>query len=232
MKGFIISTFLIVFFTCQILIAQNCKPYAPFEDGAILELTHYDHKDRVSSKSINRITNITEKGDDIYAEIDIEILDKKDKQLYKSSTTLSCVDGIFSVSMDGFFSPEQMQAYKDMEIEFEGENLTYPNNMKAGDELPGGSIVAKVKMEGLGGAMEIGANVYDRKVEAFEKITTPAGTFDCVKLTYNVKTKIMMMTVEASAIEWHAENIGLIKQESYNKRGKLTGKSILTKLVN
>ncbi|MFT5942941.1 MAG: hypothetical protein ACI9Q4_002208, partial [Sediminicola sp.] len=31
-----------------------------------------------------------------------------------------------------------------------------------------------------------------------------------------------------SAKQWLAENIGMVKQENYNKKGKMTGGSILT----
>jgi len=38
-----------------------------------------------------------------------------------------------------------------------------------------------------------------------------------------------MMIVEGTSKEWHSENVGMVRSESYNKKGKLLGHSELTK---
>ena len=73
--------------------------------------------------------------------------------------------------------------------------------------------------------------VTDRAVEARESLTTSAGTFDCIKITQKETTK-MIVKIQATSKEWYAENIGMVRSESYNKKGKLTGYSVLTKISN
>ena len=63
-----------------------------------------------------------------------------------------------------------------------------------------------------------------RKVVGKESITTPAGTFDCIKLSYEVQTQILS-SVSGSAIEWYAADVGIVKTVSYNKTGKMIGYS-------
>ena len=70
----------------------------------------------------------------------------------------------------------------------------------------------------------------NRKVEAEEKITTPAGTFDCLKITYDMVSKIGFVKVQGSSVEWYSPGTGTIRSESYNKRGKLTGYSVLEEI--
>jgi len=41
----------------------------------------------------------------------------------------------------------------------------------------------------------------------------------------------MVVKIEATSKEWYAENVGIVRSESYNKKGKLTGYDVLTKLV-
>ena len=60
-------------------------------------------------------------------------------------------------------------------------------------------------------------------------MTCPAGTFDCIQLSQKVALK-MGINIEAYSKEWYAEDIGMVRSESYTKNGKLTGYSLLTKL--
>ena len=71
-------------------------------------------------------------------------------------------------------------------------------------------------------------DVTDRKVEALEKITTPAGTFDCMKITSVCFTK-MLIKSETEMTDWYAPNVGLVRSETY-QRGKLLTFSELTDL--
>ncbi len=73
-------------------------------------------------------------------------------------------------------------------------------------------------------------DIKNRKVDKFEKITTTAGTFDCVKISYDIEMK-MLFTIKASAIQWFAKNVGVVRQENYNKKGKLDSYSLITKIT-
>jgi hypothetical protein len=68
--------------------------------------------------------------------------------------------------------------------------------------------------------------VTNRKVEAVENITVPAGTYECYKITYDIESK-MMFKVQTKAVEWYSMNIGLVKSETYDQKGKLAGSSEL-----
>lgn len=72
-------------------------------------------------------------------------------------------------------------------------------------------------------------NMTDYKVEAREQVTTPAGEFDCLVISQRVSTKVIVK-VEAGSMEWYAKGIGMVRSESYNKKGKLVGYDVLTEL--
>ena len=76
--------------------------------------------------------------------------------------------------------------------------------------------------------MNMFVNITNRKVEGKESVTTPAGTFDCFKITYDIETKFGVK-IERNAIEWIAKNVGTVRSESY-KGDKLEGYTELTKL--
>jgi hypothetical protein len=71
--------------------------------------------------------------------------------------------------------------------------------------------------------------VFNRKVEAVENLTTPAGTFECYKISYDIATK-MMVNVKAKATEWYSNGVGMVKSETYSTDGKLIGSNVLTAL--
>ena len=75
--------------------------------------------------------------------------------------------------------------------------------------------------------MNMNISISNRKVEAAENLTTPAGTFECYKISCDVAIK-MMINVKTKSIEWYAKGVGMVKSESYNTDGKLMGSNVLT----
>ena len=55
-----------------------------------------------------------------------------------------------------------------------------------------------------------------------------AGTFDCYVIYSETKTKMMMANKTFPSRTWLAKGVGMVKQESYNKNGKLMGSMVLT----
>jgi len=121
-----------------------------------------------------------------------------------------------------------MSAYQNMDVTVEVDQMTMPANLKAGQILGNGRVTAKVVNSGIN-IMTINVDITNRKVDGFEKVTTPAGTFDCVVISYDVETKLMLK-VKMSGKQWFAKNVGVVKTETYNKKGKLEGSSLITKI--
>ncbi|MCB0580266.1 MAG: hypothetical protein KDD10_13265, partial [Phaeodactylibacter sp.] len=68
------------------------------------------------------------------------------------------------------------------------------------------------------------------KVEAFEAVTTPAGTFECVKITEDVDSKMAFVNTTGKNKSWYAKNIGLVRQEVFDEKGKLLVRQELVKI--
>jgi hypothetical protein len=64
-------------------------------------------------------------------------------------------------------------------------------------------------------------------VEALENMTTPAGTFKCYKIASTIETK-SMISITTHTVEWMAKDVGVVRSENYNKKGKLTSYMVLT----
>jgi hypothetical protein len=218
----------VLVFTSAALFAQDCTMYFPQEVGSLREMTNYDKKDRVTGKIVQKITDKDVSGDDVSLSVETIIYDEDDNEFNRSEANIGCIDGTFKISMEDYLG-EMLEAYESMDIQMQGDNLVIPAKLKKGDELPDGVMNIQVQSSGIT-IVNMDVSVRNRKVLDREEITTDAGTFDCYKISYDTESKTRMITVNTSGIEWLAPGIGVVKTESYNKKGKLTGYSVLTSL--
>ena len=119
------------------------------------------------------------------------------------------------------------QQIKDMEISISGNGIEIPPVLTEGMALSDGTTEMKMGSKGMT-FMNMKFDVKNRKVEKKESITTAAGTFDCYKITYDMDMKVIFKRA-VSVKQWFAEGVGLVKSESYNKKGELEGSTELTK---
>lgn len=228
MKLLNIVVLLLLFSTAS--IAQiDCKAYVPTEKGAKWELTNYNAKSKETGKISYELVDKIVNGNNVTFKIKTITFDKKGKEIFTNEFEAKCIDGIFDMNMAMKMDGSQLQNYNEMDVEVDASKFEIPDlNSKPGTQLADGSLTVGIAT----GPMNINMTVLitDRLVEARENYTTPAGTFDCIIISQNVSTK-MLVNVKASSKEWYAENIGLVRSESYNRKGKLMGYSLLTKLV-
>jgi len=226
---FYVTLILMGFSISQQLKSQECDFYFPNEKGTIIETTSYDKKGKATGVGKTTIleNKNTETGQIIKVEAEYEA--KGADSTFKQEYSMECKNGEFYVNMDAYINKASMSAYQKMEIEVDIEQMTIPANLKPGQVLNDGKLTIRVKNNGIK-MLTINTLITDRKVDGFEKITTSAGTFDCVKLSYTIETK-MMFKVRMSGKEWIAKNIGIVKSEAYNKKGKLESTTLLTKIT-
>jgi hypothetical protein len=97
--------------------------------------------------------------------------------------------------------------------------MEYPQGMKVGDQLKDASMTMDVENKGMKQSVTIVVN--NRKVEGKEPVTTPAGTWDCFKISFKSKVIIKTMgigiPVNVDGTEWYAPGFGVVKSE--NKHG-------------
>lgn len=206
----------------------DCRPYLPTDKGTKWELSDYTAKGKFDGKTTFELVDKVVSGDDITFKVAMTSYDKKEKDAIDGAYEAKCVDGKFEMSMSAMLSGTSMEAFESMDFEVDASTFELPDmDAKPGTTFEDGSMT--VSLTG-GGPVNMGMtiNVTNRKVEAHETIETPAGKFDCIVFSQTVNTK-MIMNIEGSSKEWYAEGVGVVRSESYNKNGKLTGYSELTK---
>jgi hypothetical protein len=87
--------------------------------------------------------------------------------------------------------------------------------MNTGDQLKDVSFDMDVDNHGLKSTVSM--VISDRKVAGKESVTTTAGTWDCLKITYNSKITIKTMgigvPIKDEGTEWFAPGFGVVKTE-------------------
>ncbi len=217
------------------IFAQDCSKYFPMKENTLLEYTSYDKKDKASGKSTTEVVEKSENGGVVEVQIYNTIEDDKGEIVSEGSYYVKCENGKLYIDLssrfqDVFQSVENMEESMNVEAEFSGTELMIPNDLNPGQSLPDANIEAQVSA----GPMKLRTfvNITNRIVESKDRIETPAGVFDCFKITSDIETKAMGMGFKGQSIEWIAEGIGTIKSESLNKKGKSTGYTLLTKIEN
>ncbi|AEM69818.1 hypothetical protein Murru_0769 [Allomuricauda ruestringensis DSM 13258] len=214
-------------FTVHTSEAQSsCSAYYPLVDGANFQYTNYNKKGKEEGQINYKVTNVQNGGDTVSAIMMMEMVDRKGNT-YTSDYEIACDGNVVKIDFKSLMNEQMMSQFEDMEMDISGTDVELPNNLSVGQELPDGNMELKMKM---GGAINMNMNVetINRKVEKKESVTTPAGTFDCFVIYSETKTKMMMGNQTFPSRTWLAEGVGMVKQESYNNKGKLTGSMVLT----
>jgi len=206
-----------------------CTVYFPQQIGAELTYENYNAKDKLESTDRFKVVNFRENGDSTLIDVEAASFDKKGEEIYNSTFSYTCKDGVFRMSMESMMDPAMMEAYKDMEITMTQSDIVFPAEMNVGGALPDAEMNVTVTSNGMQ-VMEMNFKIVDRKVEAKESITTPAGTFDCFKLTQTTNMKMMFMNKTFTSVDWIVPNIGNVRSESYNNKGSLESYRILTNI--
>ena len=211
------------------LFAQDCSAYYPFKEGTTFELTSYDKKDKLLNTVNYKMASVTSKGKAVLATVEVEIFNDKKESVIQSSYNMTCEDDHVSIDFKSLISPEMLSKYQDIEIDFTGTDMIIPNDLAVGNTIPDSDVLMTVKMSPM--QLKMTVKMLNGKVEKREKITTPAGTFDCYVISFETEFK-MGLKRRGKTRQWLAKGVGIVKTEEYNKKGKVVSKSVLTKFSN
>lgn len=203
----------------------GCSKFYPFKEGTKAEITTYDKKGKISAVVDYTVLNRAQTSEGEVATMKSAVKDEKGDLIAETEYDVTCDGTKISIDYNSMVSPLMMEQFQNMEYEISGIDLEIPNNLLVGQTLPDANMNMKIGMSGI--TMNMDLNITNRKVIAKEDVTTPAGTFNCFVITYDMNTK-MGMTQTSSSKQWIAEGVGMVKQEDY-QRGKVASSSVLTK---
>lgn len=212
----------------QGLIAQTpCEGYFPFVEGAVRQYSYYDQSDKLISTTTVEVT-VVDKADEggLEAQLEESATNDLGKPMLEAFYQVQCQDNTFLIDLAYKLPPRSRESFAGMEVNIDGEPFALPATLTPGQSLP--DAYAEIKAGNSGMLMlTMQISVLNRKVLAAEKVKTPAGEFECIKISHTMETKTMVKKTH-TILEWYAKGIGLVKQETYDKKGVLEGYAVLT----
>lgn len=158
--------------------------------------------------------------------------DTRNKLLHQQDLTFRCRQDTSFTDGTAELDPEKLNSFRDRRFAAEPTPLAWPNQPTVGSGLPAGGITVQVSSSAVDIAKVQGL-VRNRRITGTETITTPAGTFQCYKVEAERETAtiaradIAMRTVNR-VVDYYAPNVGLVKTEVYDKKGRLEQVRLLT----
>lgn len=209
-----------LFFAILFLLASTgayaqCSYYY-LQNNKTVTFGMFDRKGNADGKYVYKVSDVSKNGSTTSANIQSEVFDKKGKSMGAGRGTMQCKTGALMVDMRMTLSPQQMEQFKNAKVEGTAAYIEYPAALSVGQSLPDGNFAMDITMDG-GMAANLAIDITGRKVEAKEKITTPAGSWDAFKITYESKVVITMgisIPVKMQITEWFVPGFGMVKSSS------------------
>ena len=209
------ALFVLFFFLVATAAYAQCSYYY-LQNNKTVTFGMFDKKGKEDGKYVYKVSDLTSNGGTTSATIQSEIFDKKGKSLGGGKGTMQCKDGMLMMDMNMLLSPQQTEQFKDAKMEGKAAFMEYPASLSVGQTLPDGSFDMDITMNN-GMAANLSIQITGRKVEAKEKITTPAGSWEAFKINYESKTIISMgipIPIKTQITEWFVPGFGMIKNST------------------
>ena len=117
---------------------------------------------------------------------------------------------------------QEIKSQLDSAIVVKGKiDIVIDPNAKVGDKIPDSSLTCSI------GPETTSINLWNGRFLGFETVTVPAGTFECVKLEYVIRTKTSAGIEKKRSTDWFCLGIGEVKNVTVNET---TGKESVDEL--
>lgn len=208
---------------------ESCKGYMLIEKDVTLEYKDYDAKEKLMGSHSSKVIGLAESDGILSVTFHSVSKDAKDKVTSEGDFVFTCQGGEIKIDMKSMMG-SQMEDMEDMEVTIDQTNLVYPSTFTEGQTLPDAKMTMKVSTGGMV-IMTMVMDVVDRKVEKFETITTPAGSYQCVKLSQTNKMDSGMMKMTTKTVDWFSLGVGSVRSESYDDKGALQSYTVLNQVI-
>ena len=209
---------------------RGCSTFFWFKEGSSFSYDVKDGSGKTIANTTTTIDKVHNEGGAMVADYTTSFADGK-----KVNATYRCEGDKLYMNMKSLMASMKMEQ-AGVEMEVSDAYISFPWDMKPGDKLDDAVFEIKSKRNGKE-FMTMKMTTSDRTVGAPEKITTPAGTWDCLVITEKITSTAtmmgkQMMTQEMKSIQYFAPDAGLVKFETRDASGKVQTQSELSMLKN
>lgn len=221
MKTLSFLPLLFLIFFSERSFSQDCKSSYYFQADKMITFIKYDKDGKNTGKEISTVSDVVTAGSAISSKFHTKKYEADGKLKEEGVANINCDNGFLKI---GF----QLPGSED--IESVDTYFTYPASMKSGQELQAKAAV-RIKTKANGKNVDLYMKVENRKVVGSEKVNTPSGNYDAVKIQFDMTTRFKVKGIglpkTLKVYEWYSPGVGLVKSEFYNKEGQLQESAVL-----
>jgi len=213
---------LISIMLCTAAVAQNnCSKYYLSKPGSKVILKHLDKRDELMMRSEYIVNGRGSSG----MNVDFNLWDEDGEIMTHGSFFMGCSNNTTYLAPETI-TTNLLRQYPDLEYEVViNDAVGIPNNLSIGQELQSGSV--SVKIDAQIGMISWDSIISDRNVIDYEEITTPAGTFNCYVISYTNTLRGRLASRTYSSTLWIAEDVGIVKEVTKKRNGRVVSTTIL-----
>ncbi|RYZ54634.1 MAG: hypothetical protein EOP49_04645 [Sphingobacteriales bacterium] len=210
--------------------AQACDSYYFMVANSTVEQSHFDDKGKLTLRTEFKVSEVKPADNGSQATVGQTMYDKKNKVISESKANVRCDGDNLYIDMK-FSMPAGPVAPKgEVSASSNSVYLPYPRSMKVGDKLDDARFSMSIDQGSI--MQDVELFIRNRKAEGEETITTPAGTWQCIRISYDMemitRAAGIRIPVRMKGVEWYAPGFGVVKTMSMNKNGKPAGTSEIT----
>ena len=215
------TLFIIVTILLSSMLAKAQEIFFPSKEGIVLEYKNYNKKDSEIGTTRYTITKVNKMGSNMNITYLILKMDEDKKVQFEDTITVHYKDKKLHLDMSNIFKQSILKEKSELPKDFKisGSDVITPSYLKVGDILPNSHVNMAIKKGIIN--IKIAIKITDRTVEALEDITVPAGSFEAFRINSKMSVKASIINKSSSATEWLVKGIGMVKSESYDKKGEL-----------
>lgn len=229
MKSKVIMGALALLFSAAAM-AQDCTFYFPQTQGTQLVKKGYDAKGNLQSVMTYTVDEVGGTASGLEVEADYVFSDPSGMVYDKGDIEAFCQNGEFFIEMKEMLSNPTFVTSVQSDLAATESLINYPNVLNdpsnsSSDAYFDDATVQIYSKKDRKDRKSI--SISDREYIKTEQITTPAGTFDCTKVKYKIKSRSPKETITGYGYEWYAPNVGVVKNEQYGNNDQLQYYTIL-----
>lgn len=215
-------------------MAQDCTFFFPQTEGTQLVRKGYDGQGNLKNIMTYKIDEVKNIPSGTEVEADYVYTDAQGRQITRGELECTCQNGEFFMDMSDLVSYPTAVSMIDDDIVITSDFMNYPNAfpsdlMGSGDDYYFDDATIKIYSK-KNKKNRANISIYDREYVTTEDMTTPAGTFNCAKVRYNVDINSPKGKMSGYGYEWYAPNVGIVRSEQYDNGNTLQSYTVLEEI--
>lgn len=212
---------------------QDCAFFFPNQEGEQITRNCYNAQGQLTNILVYRVDQAYDYPSGMEVVATYTFTNAAGEALNSGQMVARCNNGNFVMSMGHAVSYPVALSMVNADVFMMGDLMNYPDafadpmNPGDDDEFEDGTL--RIYQKGnKNNRMEI--NIFDRQFVSNESVNTPAGSFYCTKVKYDMNIWTPQGTIKGYGYEWYAPNIGIVRTEQYNDKKELQSYSVLERI--